>query len=150
MSRLDRLELVVRHLTDRVLGEDYTFDAIAEQEAAEQGVTYTPPAPAVPDVSEALAPLIERLAALELRPVSQDAPDLSPILEAISDLSQRIAALEQDTRLETIGKHLITQERYIQEIIQALSGGGGEYGRVIDGILENGVSKNDSGLRKAG
>jgi hypothetical protein len=68
MTRLDRLELVVRSLADRVLGEEYTFDAIAEQEAAEQGVAFTPPATAVPAFDP--APILAELAALQDRVTS--------------------------------------------------------------------------------
>lgn len=68
MTRLDRLELVVRSLADRVLGEEYTFDAIAEQEAAEQGVAFTPSAPAVPAFDP--APILAELAVLQDRVTS--------------------------------------------------------------------------------
>jgi len=140
MSRLDRLELVVRNLADRVLGEKYTFDAIAEQEAAEQGVAFVPP--------------------VEV-PAPQPGLDLSPILEAIENLSQRVAAVEQrdflamkaeiDGALSALAGHMMQQEAVIQEIIQALSGGGGDYGRVINGILEKTlIPKDDKGMRRAG
>jgi chromosome segregation ATPase len=144
MTRIDRLELVVRNLADRVLGEEYTFDAIAEQEAAEQGVAYVPvaQAPAVPDVSEALAPLAERLAALESAraPVASELPDLSPILEAITHLADRVAAVEQNApsvepsafdpeplvlhiaalqdRHAALSKQVMAIETYLQEILQ--------------------------------
>jgi hypothetical protein len=142
MTRIDRLELVVRNLADRVLGEEYTFDAIAEQEAAEQGVAYVPvaQAPATPDVSEALAPIVERLAALESAPVASELPDLSPILDAITHLADRVAAVElspqsaepqafdpeplvlhiaalQD-RHAALAKQVMAIETYLQEILQ--------------------------------
>lgn len=99
MTRIDRLELVVRSLADRILGEEITFDAIAEQEAAEQGVAYVAPsAPAaepvdVAPVLEAIESLSERVAALEQRPGEQ--VDITPVLDGLANLSERIAVLEQ-------------------------------------------------------
>lgn len=102
MSRLDRLELVVRNITDRVLGEEYTFDAIAAQEAEEQGVVYTPP-PAVPiqvdsfDPAPLLAEIAEikkRLSAADSRNIQQEKM-LQTVIQAADALLQRIQAADQ-------------------------------------------------------
>lgn len=104
MNRIDRLELVVRNLADRILGEEYTFDAIAEQEAAEQGVAYVPP-PAAPAPPLDLGPILDaienisgRIAALEQRPAGDGAPaiDLEPIITFCDGLSKRLLDLETE------------------------------------------------------
>jgi hypothetical protein len=92
MSRIDRLELVVQHLSERILGEGITFDQIAEQEAAEQGVTYTPP------VSQPQGADPEVLSALEEK------------LREIEELKERVSAAD--------ARH-IEQERMVQTVIQA-------------------------------
>lgn len=127
-ARLDRLELVVRRLADRILGEELTFDAIAEAEASEQGVAFVPP-PAASQVSdECLASLEERISALESRPlpVPQQSQDVSPLLEAIANVSGRIAALEKiefppdlSAELEKLKAQVMEQERVIQALLQA-------------------------------
>lgn len=101
MNRLERLELVVRNLADRILGEEYTFDAIAEQEAAEQGVAYVAPEPTaqaldLSPIFEAIEDLSRRIAMLESRPVAQKTPgvDLAPI----DGLTQRVLDLETETQ----------------------------------------------------
>lgn len=91
--------------------------------------------------------------------------DPTSILEAISNLADRTAALErrplveaaapvdvQDIKgdLAVLTKHLLDQERHLQLIIQALSGAGGEYGTIIEAILENGVSKDGQSLKMTG
>lgn len=88
--------------------------------------------------------------------------DPTSILEAISNLADRTAALErrplvdggapvdvQDIKndLATLTKHMLDQERHLQLIIQGLMGAG-EYGRVIDGILQNGVPKDDAAIAR--
>jgi len=160
MSRVDRLELVVSQLAKRILGEDVTFDQIAEKEAAAQGVAYVPPTAApAPD----LDPLLDRIAALEQRPASVPPafPDLTPVLEAISHLSKRIADLEArpvsitmepderipelEAKCATLAKHLIEQEASMQRVMQAAS----DLDRWVNFILDNGLGK-DGELRKAG
>lgn len=99
MTRLDRIELVLRSLADRILGEEITFDAIAEQEAAEQGLAYVAPSAPVAEpvdvapVLDAIATLSERVAVLEQRPAEQ--VDLTPALDGLANLSERVAAIEQ-------------------------------------------------------
>lgn len=161
MSRLDRLELVVKHLSDRILGEEITFDQIAEKEAAEQGVVYVPPPPQAP--APDLDPLLERISALESRPapVPTEFPDLAPVLDAISHLSGRIADLEArpvaitmepdaripdlEAKIATLAKHLIEQETAMQRVMQAAD----NLERWVNFILDNGLGK-DGELKKAG
>lgn len=136
MTRIERLELALQHLSERILGEGITLDAIAEREADEQGVVYTPP-PAQP--APDLEPLIERIAALESRPapVPQEFPDLTPVLEAISHLAKRVSDLESrpvnitmeldpripdlEAKCATLARHLIEQETAMQKVMQAAS-----------------------------
>ncbi|WBT40177.1 hypothetical protein [Hyphomicrobium sp. DMF-1] len=99
MTRLDRLELVVRSLADRVLGEEYTFDAIAEQEAAEQGVSFSPPAV---DKEGIVADVLARLPAPQ-------AFDATAILAEISAVQQRLSALS---------KLVMDHEKDLQAILQ--------------------------------
>lgn len=108
MSRIDRLELVVQHLSERILGEGVTFDQIAEQEAAEQGVVYTPPAPQAPSFDPDVLPAIES----KLREIADNyAPfDPSPLHAEIAELKERISAADR--------RH-IEQEKHIQTLVQA-------------------------------
>ena len=43
MTRIERLELAVQHLSERVLGEGVRFEDIADQVAAEQGIVRETP-----------------------------------------------------------------------------------------------------------
>jgi chromosome segregation ATPase len=110
MSRIDRLELVVRNLADRILGEQITFDQIAEQEAAEQGVAYTPPAPQVQNTDPEVLSAIEE----KLREIADSyAPtDTAPLHAEIANLRDRVSAAD--------ARH-IEQERNVQLVIQAAS-----------------------------
>jgi hypothetical protein len=119
MTEIEELKLVVRHLAGRILGEEITFAAIAEQEAAEQGVAYMPP-PAVDanqisaidarvneivagaiaasafdpaPIQAAIGDLAGRIDAIELRPAER--VDISPVLDGLANLAERVAALEQ-------------------------------------------------------
>jgi hypothetical protein len=107
MSRIERLELVVRSLADRILGEKITFDQIAEQEAAEQGVVYTPPTPQSnvdPDVLPAIEAKLKEIA-------DNYAPfDAAPLHAEIEELKQRVSAAD--------ARH-IAQERMMQQLVQA-------------------------------
>jgi 16S rRNA A1518/A1519 N6-dimethyltransferase RsmA/KsgA/DIM1 with predicted DNA glycosylase/AP lyase activity len=128
MSRLDRLELVVRNLADRILGEKITFDQIAEKEAEAQGVVYVPPAAAAP--APDLEPLLARLTALEERPAPVPVPDLE----------QKVSALT---------KHVIDQERILQAMLQDAS----NTGRLVEFILKEGKiydADRVAEVRKAG
>lgn len=131
--RLDRLELVVRNLAKRILGEDVTFDQIAEKEAEAQGVVYVPPAAAAP--APDLEPVLARLTALEERPapVPPDPIDVSPLLEAIAHMSKRIA----------------DQERILQAMLQDAA----NTGRLVEFILQEGKiydADRVAEVRKAG
>lgn len=159
MSRVDRLELVVAKLAKRILGEDLTFDQIAEKEAAEQGVSYTPPASVAPapEVSEIVAKVLENLAAAP----APSPPDVSPLLDAISHLANRVADLEGrpvnitmepdprvpdlEAKVATLARHLIEQEAAMQRLLQSAS----DLDRWVNFILDNGIGK-DGVLRKAG
>lgn len=142
MSRLDRLELVVARLAKRILGEDVTFDQIAEKEAEAQGVVYVPPAAAAP--APDLEPVLARLTALEERPapVPPDPIDVSPLLEAIAHMSKRIADLEArpvavpdlEQKVSALTKHVIDQERILQAMLQDAS----NTGRLVEFILKEG------------
>lgn len=115
MTRIERLELAVQHLSERVLGEGVRFEEIAEQEAAEQGVAYTPP-PAAPD----LEPLLERVAALEQRPdpVPAEFPAIPPAYD--DELRAEIEALRAG--LAAAERRHVAQERALQTVIQAADG----------------------------
>jgi hypothetical protein len=108
MSRIDRLELVVRNLADRILGEQITFDQIAEQEAAEQGVAYTPPVAQVQSADPEVLSAIEE----KLREIADSyAPtDTAPLHAEVADLKERVSAAD--------ARH-IEQERNVQMVIQA-------------------------------
>ena len=116
MTRIERLELAVQHLSERVLGEGVRFEEIAEQEAAEQGVAYTPP-PAAPD----LEPLLERVAALEQRPdpVPAEFPAIPP---AYDDAALRAEIEALRAGLAAAERRHVAQERALQTVIQAADG----------------------------
>lgn len=103
MSRIARLELVVRNLADRILGETITFDEIAEQEAAEQGVAYTPPAAQAQGIDpDVLALIEERLKESPSQPVVPTAE--------LDELRERLSAFD---------RRYVQQEQIIQTLIQA-------------------------------
>jgi predicted ribosome quality control (RQC) complex YloA/Tae2 family protein len=111
MSRLDRLELVVRNLADRILGEEITFDAIAEQEAAEQGVAYVPPAALAPteqtgDIEKQLAELRDKIAAFDRRYIEQEKV-IQTLITAADALLQRLQTAEGrlDQHRDVINDH---------------------------------------------
>lgn len=109
MTRIERLELAVQHLSERVLGEGVRFEAIAEQEAAEQGVAYTPPA-AVPEVDHEA--IVEAVLARILPAIAPEAPppfDPGPLLSEIEALKGRLAGADR--------RH-VEQERVVQTLIQ--------------------------------
>lgn len=112
MTRIERLELAVQHLSERVLGEGVRFEAIAEQEAAEQGVAYTPPA-AVPEVDhEAIVEAVLARIPTPLPAIAPEAPppfDPGPLLSEIEALKGRLAAADR--------RH-VEQERVVQTLIQ--------------------------------
>jgi hypothetical protein len=135
MTRLDRLELVVRNLADRILGEEITFDAIAEQEAAEQGVAYVAPPQEPATDTSALSAIEARLADIEARALVASPPDLP---QASLDLRARVEALER---------------RYLEvmQIVQALLQAKADSDQTLDFILDNGIALDGTrSLRKAG
>lgn len=127
MTRIARLELVVRTLADRILGEEVTFDAIAEQEAAEHGVPYVAPAAEPVDMTPVLDALSGRIAALEQRPVEQvqvpvqaniepvpcqcETFDPAPFVEEIRKLQSALSAKDAQ---------LVKQERFLQVLAQSV------------------------------
>lgn len=116
MTRIERLELAVQHLSERVLGEGVRFEEIAEQEAQEQGVAYTPP-PAAPD----LEPLLERVAALEQRPIPVP-PEFPAIPPAYDDAPLRAEIEALRGALAAADRRHVEQERALQTVIQAADG----------------------------
>jgi hypothetical protein len=123
MTRIARLELVVRTLADRILGEEVTFDAIAEQEAAEHGVPYVAPAAEPVDLAPVLDVLSGRIAALEQRPVEQvqSSPELVPCQCQTFDLAplnDEIATLRSTVSAKDA--QLIKQERLLQAMAQVV------------------------------
>lgn len=116
MTRIERLELAVQHLSERVLGEGVRFEEIAEQEAQEQGVPYTPP-PAAPD----LEPLLERVAALEQRPIPVP-PEFPAIPPAYDDAPLRAEIEALRGALAAADRRHVEQERALQTVIQAADG----------------------------
>lgn len=126
MTRIARLELVVRSLADRILGEEVTFDAIAEQEAAEHGVPYVAPAEPV-DMTPVLDALSGRIAALEQRPVEQVQVPVQANVEPVpcqcetfdpAPLNNEIAALR--SAVSAKDGQLIQQERLLQAMAQVV------------------------------
>jgi uncharacterized membrane protein YccC len=116
VTRIERLELAVQHLSERVLGEGVRFEEIAEQEAQEQGVAYTPP-PAAPD----LEPLLERVAALEQRPIPVP-PEFPAIPPAYDDAPLRAEIEALRGALAAADRRHVEQERALQTVIQAADG----------------------------
>lgn len=113
MSRISRLELVVANLAKRILGDELTFDQIAEAEADAQGVAYTPPAPIVQEVdTEAIVQeVLARVPKPE--PVAVPAPaeiDVSPLYAELAELKERLSAVDR--------RH-VTQEHMLQTVVQA-------------------------------
>lgn len=120
MTRIERLELAVQHLSERVLGEGVRFEEIAEQEAQEQGVPYTPP-PAAPDLEPLLEPLLERVAALEQRPIPVP-PEFPAIPPAYDDAPLRAEIEALRGALAAADRRHVEQERALQTVIQAADG----------------------------